>query len=166
MNARWHCGICQPAHLALNLYDQNGSRSLRYPDVAASPDGHSYAAVVDTTLFVWDTAGKLLFQTPAYEARWYAALSYSADGSRLIFFAPDQTGVDVYDTSDWTLVRRIVLANVADAAISPDGLVLVGVNPDRNMVFMWDIDSGEQLAELVPDHRVQTINFLIRKATC
>ena len=87
------------------------------------------------SLFVWDTAGKLLFQTPASQARWNAALSYSADGSRLIAFAPDRIGVDVYDTSDWTLVRRIRLDEVEDAAISPDGLVLAGVNPLRRHGF-------------------------------
>lgn len=154
--AMWNLSTGTPG---LTLYEKEGPRSTRYPDVAVSPDGYSYAAVVETSLFVWDTAGKLLFESPASQARFYAALSYSADGSRLIAFAPDRAGVDVYETSDWTLVRRIPLDEVENAAISPDGLVLAGINPLRDKVIVWNINSGEQLAELVPDHRVETITF-------
>ena len=45
------------------------------------------------------------------------------------------------------------------AAISPDGLVLAGVSENRDSVIVWNIESGEQLAEIVPDHRIQTITF-------
>jgi len=143
----------------LTLYNVPGSRATRYPDVAVSPDGQSYAAVVETTLFVWNTAGELLFQAPASQARWYAALSYSADGSRLTAFSSDRSGVDIYDTSNWTLVRQINQDEIEDAAISPDGLVLATINAPGNSVDLWDAGSGDLFQKLKPDHMIQTLAF-------
>ncbi|MHC1782371.1 MAG: WD40 repeat domain-containing protein [Anaerolineaceae bacterium] len=154
--AMWNISTGSPG---LTLYEKAGSRATRYPDVAASPDGKTYAAVVETSLFVWDPTGNLLFESPASQARYYASLSYSADGSRLTTFSPDRAGVDIYDTSDWSLVRRIPLDEIENAAISPDGLVLAGINPLQDKVIVWNINSGEQMAEIMPDHRVQTITF-------
>jgi WD40 repeat protein len=143
----------------LILYDRKGSRSVRLPDVAVSPDGQSYAAVVDASLFVWDTAGNEVFQAPALSTKWNAALSYSADGSRLIALAPDRIGVDVYNTSDWTLVRRISQVDVEDAAITPDGQILASVNSTQNTVEVWDLASGDQIETLDPEHRVLKMAF-------
>ena len=154
--AMWNLSTGTPG---LTLYDRAGTKAVRYPDVAASPDGHSYAAVIDSTLYVWDTAGEILFQAPESQMRASAGLAYSADGSRLIVFAPNSAGVDVYSTSDWTLVRRVSMDKIEDAAISPDGLVMAGVSESSDSVILWNIKNGEQLAEIVPDHRIQTMTF-------
>jgi WD40 repeat protein len=144
----------------ITFFDQPQSARLSFPAVAAAPDGTSYAAVIEKMLYVWDSSGVLLLQTPASQVRTaYGALRYSADGSRLVVFAPDGTGVDVYRTEDWSLVRRFELASIIDAAISADGRVLAGIEMENGRGIVWDVETGEQLAELDPGFRVSFLQF-------
>ncbi|MCJ7694544.1 MAG: WD40 repeat domain-containing protein, partial [Anaerolineaceae bacterium] len=96
----------------LTLFTATAPDSNYYPDVAAAPDGRSLAAVIDDSLYVWDPAGKLLLQAPAYKLMISAGLKYSANGSRLTVFSPDHTGVDIYETNTWTLFRRIPIDQI------------------------------------------------------
>jgi hypothetical protein len=143
----------------LTLLDRPATGSTYYPEVAAAPDGSSYAAVVEKTLFVWNTSGELLMKAPAYQSAASAALSFSADGARLIVFSPDRAGMDVYDTSDWMILNRMDLAGIRDADISPDGRFLAGINPLDNSAYVWDVVTGERLAELDPGHQADSIYF-------
>lgn len=144
----------------ITFFAQPQSARLSFPAVAAAPDSTSYAAVIEKTLYVWDSSGKLLLQTPASQVRTaYGALRYSADGSRLVVFSPDGTGVDVYKTADWSLARRFQMANIVDAAISPDGRVLAGIEMEDDSGIVWDVETGEQLAELDPGFQVSFIQF-------
>jgi WD40 repeat protein len=141
------------------FYTEVRTKATMYPDVAVAPDGSSYATVVKNTLYVWNPSGDVLFQTPAYTARFFASLAYSADGSRLLVFSPERIGLDVYSTSDWTLVRRLPLADVWDGEISPDGRLVAGISSEYNSVVVWDVDSGEQLANIDPDIRAISLQF-------
>lgn len=143
----------------ITLAKMPASRSTIFPDVAAAPDGLSYAAVINKTLYVWNPSGEILLQTSAYQGRAYAALSYSADGSRLVVFSPNQTGVDVYNTSSWKMVRRFDLDDIKDAAISPDGHLLAGLNSRDDTTVVWDVETGALLAELDPDQLAYSIHF-------
>lgn len=143
----------------LTLFAQPAPDTNYYPDVAAAPDGHSLAAVVDDTLYVWDPSGKLLFQAPAYKLMISGGLAYSADGSRLTVFSPGHTGVDVYDTNNWTLVRRIAFDKIQDVAISPDGQLVVAVNTVDETATVWSVESGEQVAHLDPGHWADSVQF-------
>ena len=98
--ALWDLSIGEPG---LVFLEQTSQRENDYPDVAAAPDGKSVAAVVQDTLYVWDMTGELLFQAPADKGRIDAGLAYSVDGSRLAVYAPDNAGVDIYETAGWTL---------------------------------------------------------------
>lgn len=152
----WDLAADEPAR---TFYTANRTKATKYPDVAIAPDGSSFASVANDTLFVWNPSGGILFQTPAYNARASAALAYSADGSRLLVFSPDRIGLDVYSTADWTLVHRLPLADVWDAEISPDGRLVAGITSDNKNVIVWDVDSGEQLAELDPGVRTISLQF-------
>jgi DNA-binding beta-propeller fold protein YncE len=150
--ALWHLSTGTPG---MTLFTQAATGRVSYPVVAVAPDGSSYAAVVERVLRVWDSTGGLLLELPARQAR----LSYSLNGSRLVVISADQTGVELYDTSTWTLARRFSLERIIDAAISPDGQVLVGIEAINNIAVVWDVASGERLAELDPDHWVAQIRF-------
>ena len=130
-----------------------------YPDVATAPDGRSLAAVVDDTLYVWDPAGKVIFQASAYKLMISAGLEYSADGSRLTVFSPDHTGVDIYDTNTWTLVRRIPVDQIIGIAISPNGQIMAATNKQDDTVTVWDVNSGEKVARLDPGNWAESIQF-------
>ena len=141
------------------FYTANRTEATKYPDVAVAPDGSSFASVANNTLFVWNPSGEILLQTAAYNTRSSAALSFSADGSRLVVLSPGQIGLDVYSTSDWTLVRRLPLDDVWNGAISPDGRSIAVNNLSDHNIVVWDIDSGEQLAEIEPGFRSGTSQF-------
>lgn len=143
----------------LTLINLTAKGSTIYPDVAVAPDGRSYAAVINSTLYVWNRSGEILLQTPAYQSWASAALSYSADGSRLVVFSPNRTGVDVYETSGWKMKDRFNLNKIRDASISPDGHLLAGINPLDNTAVVWDVDTGERLAELDPGLQANSVNF-------
>jgi DNA-binding beta-propeller fold protein YncE len=141
------------------FYTANRTKATIYPDVAIAPDGSSFASVANDTLFVWNPSGGILFQTPAYNARASAALAYSADGSHLLVFSPDRIGLDIYSTTDWTLSRRLAVADVWDAEISPDGGLVASITSENKSVVVWDVDSGEQLAEIDPEIRTLSLQF-------
>jgi hypothetical protein len=141
------------------LLDLPRSGTTIYPDVAVAPDGSSMTAVANDTLYVWNPSGDLLLQVPSHNARASAALSYSADGSRLIVFSPDRTGMDIYTTSDWKLLRSIGMQDIMDAEISTDGRLIAGIIPPDNSVVVWDTSSGVQLAELDPGMRATSLQF-------
>jgi hypothetical protein len=130
-----------------------------YPDVSVAPDGRSLAAVVEDNLYVWDPAGKILLQAPAYKLMISAGLEYSADGLRLTVFSPDHTGIDIYETNTWTLVRRIPIDQIIGVAISPGGQFVAATNRKDDTVSVWDVNSGEQLAHLDPGNWAESIQF-------
>jgi len=152
----WDLAANEPVR---NFYTAVRNKATIYPDVAVAPDGSSLATVVKNTLYVWNFSGGILFQTAAYNARSSAALAYSADGSRLLVFSPDRIGLDVYSTSDWTLARRLALSDIWDAEISPDGRFVAAITSENKNVIVWDVDSGEQLADIDPDLQVISLQF-------
>jgi WD40 repeat protein len=117
------------------------------------------ASVANHTLYVWDSSGELLLQTPAYNARASAALSYSSDGSRLILYSSGRTGVDIYDTSNWDIASSIVFEDIRGAEISPDGRFVAGLHPIDDIVIIWDVASGERLTDFSPGIRVYSLQF-------
>jgi hypothetical protein len=135
------------------------TKATFYPDVAVAPDGSSSASVIKNTLYVWNPSGGIMLQTPAYNFRTSAALAYSADGSRLIVFSPDWTGIDIYNTSDWKLTRNIVIEELWNPEISPDGKFMAGISMADYDVLVWDVDTGEKLAEITPDIRATSVQF-------
>lgn len=141
------------------FYTANRTEATKYPEVAVAPDGSSFASVANNTLYVWNTSGAILLQTAAYNTRSSAALSFSADGSRLVVLSPGQIGLDIYSTLDWTLVRRLPLADVWNGAISPDGRSIAINTLSDLSIAVWDIDSGEQFAEIKPGFRSGTSQF-------
>ena len=130
-----------------------------YPDVAAAPDGRSLAAVVDDKLYVWNAAGEILLQAPAYKLLISGGLVYSGNGSRLTVFSPDHTGVDIYETNNWTLVRRISYDQILGVAISPDGQFVAATNRKDDTAAVWDVNSGERVADLDPKNWADSIQF-------
>jgi dipeptidyl aminopeptidase/acylaminoacyl peptidase len=133
--------------------------SSYYPDVAVAADGLSLAAVVDDKLYVWDPAGKILLQAPAYKLMISAGLEYSTDGSRLTVFSPGHTGIDIYETNNWTLIRRVPHDQISNVAISPDGQIVAATNRKDDTVSVWDVNTGEQLAHLDPGNWAESIQF-------
>ena len=77
-----------------------------------------------------------------------AGLEYSADGSRLTVFSPGHTGVDIYDTNSWTLVRQIPVNQIIGVAHPPDGQFVAATNRQDDTVSVWDVNNGEQLKNL------------------
>ena len=144
----WTLGTNEPGRI---LFTEPAPASNYYPDVAASPDGRSLSAVVDDRLYVWDPNGELLFQAPAYKLMFSAGLAYSANGSYLIVFSPEHVGVDIYDTNNWELVRRILTDQIKGVAISPDGKFVAATNRQDDTAAVWDVQSGEQIASLDPE---------------
>lgn len=153
---RWDLAANKSARVLLDL---PRSGTTIYPDVAIAPDGSSMAAVANHTLYVWDSSGELLLQTPAYNARASAALSYSSDGSRLILYSSGRTGVDIYNTSNWDIASSIVFEDIRDAEISPDGRFVAGLHPIDDIVIIWDVASGERLTNFSPGIRVYSLQF-------
>jgi DNA-binding beta-propeller fold protein YncE len=152
----WDLTANKSARVLLNL-PQSGSTI--YPDVAIAPDGSSMSAVANHTLYVWDSSGELLLQTPAYNARATAALSYSSDGSRLILYSSGRAGVDIYNTSNWEIARSIVFEDIRGVEISPDGRFVAGLHPTDHIVIIWGVASGERLTEFSPGIRVYSLQF-------
>jgi len=154
--ALWNLVTNKPG---LILFTGQAPDSNYYPDVAAAPDGRSLAAVVDDKLYVWDLAGKILFQAPAYKLLISAGLEYSQNGSRLTVFSPVHTGVDIYETDNWTLVRSIPLDSIRSIAISPDGQFVAATNSKDDLVTIWDVNSGDQVTHLDPGNEANSLHF-------
>jgi WD40 repeat protein len=154
--AVWDLVNNQPGH---TFFEGPAPDTNYYPDVVSAPDGSSVAAVVEDTLYVWDLSGTLLFQAPAYKRMISAGLAYSADGSRLTFYSPNHTGVDIYKTADWTLVQRIPFDQIHGSAISPDGRLIAATHQQDETVTVWNVDSGEKVAHLDPGHLADSIQF-------
>jgi DNA-binding beta-propeller fold protein YncE len=144
----------------LTLLEQAVSGRLRFPAVAAAPDRQSYAALVEQTLYVWDPTGQLLMQTPAALTRLgYASLTYSADGTRMAFIAPERTGIEVYDTSNWELMRGIETEHIFDLALSPGAQWLAAIDSESDTAIVWNLDTGAPVAELDPEQQVGYVRF-------
>lgn len=154
--ALWDLKTNQPGRI---FFDQVAPGTNYYPDVAAAPDGRSLAAVVDDRLYVWDPAGELLLQAPAYKLMISAGLEYSLNGSRLTVFSPDHMGVDIYETNNWTLVRRISFDRIIGVAISPDGQFVAVTNRQDDTATIWDVNNGEQVVRLDPGNWADALQF-------
>ena len=154
--ALWDLATNKPGRI---FFTEPAPDTNYYPDVAAAPDGRSLSAVVDDRLYVWDPAGELLLQAPAYKLMFSAGLAYSANGSYLIVFSPEHMGVDIYDTNNWTLVRRIPTDQIIGVAISPDGKFVAATNRQDDTAAVWDVKSGEQIASLDPGNWTESIQF-------
>lgn len=154
--ASWNLNANQPG---LTFIDQPAKGTTLYPDLIIAPDGKSLAAVVDDTLYVWDTQGNLLKQVPADQGRIKAALNYSADGSIFTVYSPGATGIDVYDTTTWTLMHRFDQPDITGAVLSPDGLTLISVGDSGNKLILWDIVKGQKLQEITPGLRISSVAF-------
>jgi hypothetical protein len=115
--------------------------------------------VVDTNLFVWDMQGSLLIQLPADQGRLNAALDYPADGSLLMVYSPDATGLDIYNTTTWTLVQRLNQNDITGGVIAPDGLTVVTVGNSSKKLIIWEVSNGEKLMEIDPEIRMRSISF-------
>ena len=143
----------------LILYQAAYERDNSYPAVAAAPDGSSYAAMVIDTLYVWNADGSLRFQAPASGLlNGYAALTYSADASRLLAPAPDKTAINIFNTASGTLLRSIP-ATFTDAHLSPDGRSVAAVDWETGSGQIWDVDSGTQVGSITTPHRAESVAF-------
>ncbi len=143
----------------VTFYNQFIKGPNHYPDLAVAPDGSVLAAVVETSLYIWDTSGNLLQQFQSDQGRNDASLNFSRDGSVLTAYSPGSTGLDVYDTSTWTLLQNISQPGITDSSVSPDGRTVVTVGGSYSDVTIWDVASGEPLAILNPGLRVYSIAF-------
>jgi hypothetical protein len=152
----WDLETNKPAR---TLLDITRTGRTHYPDVEVAPDGSSMSAVADGTLYTWDPSGKLLLQAKSYNTRASAALSYSTDGSRLILYSPDGKGIDIYNTSDWMIIRSIIQENIFNAEISPDGRLIAANSESYHSVVIWDIATGERLAEIDPGFQLTSLQF-------
>lgn len=155
--ALWDLALNSPG---LTLIDRAGSGRQRFPAVAAAPDGQSYAALVGQTLYVWDLSGQLLLQRPAALTRFGdASIAYSANGARIAFISPGLAEVEVYDTSNWELIRKIESEHTFDIAFSPDAHLLAAIDYESDTATIWDLDTGDQIVEIDPDQEVGYIRF-------
>ncbi len=145
--------------LGLTLFTGQAPDSNYYPDVAAAPDGRSLAAVVEDKLYVWDLAGEILLQAPAYKLMISAGLMYSKNGSRMTVFSQDHKGIDIYETDNWTLVRRIPFDSIRSIAISPDGQFVAATSSNDDLAMVWNINNGDQVAHLDPENRADALQF-------
>ncbi len=143
----------------LILYQTAYDRNNSYPAVAAAPDGTSYAAVVIDTLYVWNADGSLRFQAPASGLlNGYAALTYSADASRLLALASNAAALNVFETASGTVLRTIP-ATFTDAHLSLDGRSVAAVDWHTGSGQIWDVDSGTRLAIITTAHRAESVAF-------
>jgi WD40 repeat protein len=145
--------------LSHTFLEQAYNGRTQYPDVAAAPDGSAVAAVVNNILYVWDPAGKLLYQKPASQGTYNAGLNFSGDGKLLSIYAEDQSGVDVLNSADGSLVQRFPLESIGGIAISPDGRFLAGYNYYDFMVEVWNIPTGDKVAEITPETYTSSLAF-------
>jgi WD40 repeat protein len=144
----------------LTLLEKSVSSRLRFPAVAAAPHDQSYAAIVEQTLYVWDPSGQLLLQTPAAITRLgYGPIAYSANGSRIAFISSGRTGIEVYDTVSWALVRQIDTEHILDITLSPDGSLLAAIDAESDTAVVWNLDTGIPIIELDPEQQVAYIRF-------
>jgi len=154
--ALWNLATDQPG---ITLFEQPAPDDNYYPDVVAAPDGRSLAAVIEDKLYVWDPAGKVLFQAPAYKLMISGGLAYSGDGSLLTVFSEGHTGLDIYETTNWTLVQRIPYEKIREIAISPVGKFVAATNTANKTMNVWNVESGDQVAHLEPGNYADSIQF-------
>jgi hypothetical protein len=145
--------------LSKTFLEQAYDGSTIYPDIAVTPDGNTLAAVVNDQLYVWDSTGKLLYQKPAYQGRYSAGLALSGDGSLLSVYAENLAGVKVLQVSDGALVQNFMLDSLGGISISPDGRLLAGYSYDNYTVEVWNLQTGENEAEITPDLYISSLTF-------
>jgi WD40 repeat protein len=95
----------------------------------------------------WSATGQQIDADPMGSTKNVSGVSYSDDGSR--FAAYDGKTLRVWDTSGQALIAQIPFKNDLEGqpAFSPDGR-LVAQGEYRGRVHVWDVDTGEQVADL------------------
>ncbi|MCA9974023.1 MAG: WD40 repeat domain-containing protein, partial [Anaerolineales bacterium] len=123
----------------------------QYNAVAWSPDGARLAAATWIPVIeVYDVESRRKVAEVAGHEDYVSALAWSPDGARLASAAADRR-VIVWETAEWT-PRRELPAQVgtpACVAWSPDGGRLAVCGGEAAAAGIWDVGSGELVAELV-----------------
>ncbi len=121
----------------------------RLADIQYSPDGKLLATVADDLMVkIWDAeSGRELLSLP--DASLFL-VSFSPDGSKVALGYEDGT------IKIWDIVRKQVIQTLSGGHetsanivfFSPDGTKLVSNDYDNDIIFVWDLQSGEPLAQL------------------
>lgn len=117
--------------------------------IILSPD-QSTAAITAGTVHIWDVQS----------GRWLRSFEgggalYSPDGARLAVAAP--AAVQIYATTDWTLVGSLPLSWAGAMAWSPDGTQFAaGTSGD---LALFDAASGVQRASVYTDENLSFLAF-------
>gem|GEM_PF-3088788 len=110
-----------------------------------SPDGRWLAAGDESgDVTIWDAKTlKPVASWKAHDNR-CRSLSFSHDGTKLATGGDDGTAA-IWNTSDWSLARRITAGNwIRNLAWEPDDRTLI-VGQDALAVLFYDVESGELL---------------------
>lgn len=137
------------------------------PSVAVSPDGKQVAVAYGEHASIFElSSGSLLRQVPGVSNFFFGMPhfddlpQYSQDGSRLaVYTAPLGSEITVYDTASWSPIQVFknsyerysggYIGGSALTELSPNGRWIASAEWGyRSPVWIFDVDSGEQVAVL------------------
>jgi WD40 repeat protein len=128
--------------------------------VAFSPDGKRIVSGSDDkTLKVWDAETGQKLHTLKEHSREVKSVSFSPDGKRIVSGSKDKT-VKVWDADNGQLAATFNghSSSVNSVAWSPDGKRIVSGSDDRDVVKIWDAETGQEKFTLKKGNSFNGIN--------
>ncbi len=127
-------------------------------DISFSPDGKKVlAGDYDGNLKLWDAeTGELLKMWIGHDPNKVTTVGFSPDGTKMASGGEDDM-VKVWDMKTGQLLQTLYQVTIYSLAFSPDGNYLLGgsyssSSSDSGDIFIWDVNSGEQLVRFRGNH--------------
>ena len=138
--------------LTFGKFDEEGA--VKFPedfpqDTVFEDEAEDGAVSDEVGAYLWDPKEDNVKEVPIQAfARGVKSLAFSRDGKLLATGAASGTGgaITLWDIATLKPKRTLDQALGAAVAFSRDGKLLASAE-DNNRVHLWDVESGEQLAE-------------------